>query len=48
MYDPQLEKLVDMALEDGVITEKEKNILVKRAKLLGIDLDEFEMYLDSR
>ena len=48
MYDPQFEKLVDMALEDGVITEKEKNILVKRAKLLGIDLDEFEMYLDSR
>ena len=48
MYDPQLEKLVDMALEDGVITEKEKDILVKRAKLLGIDLDEFEMYLDSR
>ena len=48
MYDPQLEKLVDMALEDGVITEKEKDILVKRAKSLGIDLDEFEMYLDSR
>ena len=48
MYDPQLEKLVDMALEDGIITEKEKDILVKRAKSLGIDLDEFEMYLDSR
>lgn len=48
MYDPQLEKLVDMALEDGVITEKEKDILMKRAKSLGIDLDEFEMYLDSR
>ena len=48
MYDPQLEKLVDMALVDGVITEKEKDILVKRAKSLGADLDEFEMYLDSR
>ena len=48
MYDQKLEKLVDMALEDGVITEKEKDILVKRAKSLGIDLDEFEMYLDSR
>lgn len=48
MYDLQLEKLVDMALEDGVITEKEKTILVKRAKSLGVDLDEFEMYLDSR
>lgn len=48
MYDPQLEKLIDMALEDGVITEKEKNILVKRAQSLGIDLDEFEIYLDSR
>ena len=48
MYDQQLEKLVDMALVDGVITEKEKDILVKRAKSLGIDLDEFEMYLDTR
>ena len=48
MYDPQLEKLVDMALVDGVITEKEKDILVKRAKSLGADLDEFEMYLDAR
>ena len=48
MYDEKLEQLIDAALADGELTEKEKQILFKRAESMGIDLDEFEMILDSR
>ena len=48
MYDKKLESLIDAALIDGNLTEKEKDILSKKAKALGIDLDEFEMVLDAR
>ena len=48
MYNEQLEQLIDAALADGVLTEKEKQILFKKAQAMGIDLDEFEMLLDAR
>ena len=48
MYSEELEKLIKAALTDGVLTEKERQILFKRAKAEGIDLDEFEMLLDAR
>lgn len=48
MYSEQLEKLIELALADGELTEKEKQILFKRAETEGIDLDEFEMVLDAR
>ncbi|MBR5604463.1 MAG: hypothetical protein IKW51_09770 [Bacteroidales bacterium] len=48
MYNEQLEQLIDAALADGVLTEKEKQILFKKAQTFGIDLDEFEMVLDAR
>ena len=48
MYNEQLENLIDAALADGVLTEKEKQILFKKAQTMGIDLDEFEMVLDAR
>ena len=48
MYSKELEELIDAALADGVLTEKEKQILLKKAKAQGIDLDEFEMVLDAR
>ncbi len=48
MYNEQLEKLIDLALADGVLTEKEKQILFKKAENLGVDLDEFEMVLDAK
>jgi uncharacterized tellurite resistance protein B-like protein len=47
MYNEQLEKLIEMALLDGVLTEKEKQVLFKKAEALGIDLDEFEMVLEA-
>lgn len=48
MYNEQMENLISAALADGVLTEKEKQILFKKAESMGIDLDEFEMVLDAR
>ena len=48
MYNEQLENLIEMALMDGELTEKEKQVLFKKAESMGIDLDEFEMVLDAR
>lgn len=48
MYNEKIESLIKAALADGVLTEKEKQILFKRAQAEGIDLDEFEMVLDAR
>jgi hypothetical protein len=44
----ELEKLVNYALVDGYITDKEKQVLVKKAQAAGFDLDELEMILEGR
>jgi hypothetical protein len=48
MYNEQIENLINLALADGDLTEKEKQILFKKAEAIGIDLDEFEMVLDAK
>ena len=48
MYDKQIEDLIKIALQDGVLNEKERKVLIKKAESLGIDVDEFEMVLDAR
>ncbi len=48
MYNEHIEGLIKAALADGELTEKEKQILFKKAEAMGIDLDEFEMVLDAR
>ena len=48
MYNENLEKLIEMALMDGELTEKEKQILFKKAESIGVDLDEFEMVLEAK
>lgn len=48
MYNEQIENLINIALADGELTEKEKQILFKKAEVAGIDLDEFEMVLESK
>ncbi len=48
-YEEQLEELgnlIEAALDDGVLTDKERAILLRRAKSLGLDEDEFEMKLE--
>jgi hypothetical protein len=48
MYNEQLEKLIEMALMDSELTEKEKQVLFKKAETMGVDLDEFEMVLEAK
>lgn len=48
MYNEKIEALIKAALADGVLTEKEKQVLFKNAQAQGIDLDEFEMVLDAK
>lgn len=43
-----LEKLIDAALADGVVTKKERAVLVKKVKDAGGNVDEFNMMLDAR
>ncbi len=45
---PEIEKLIDLALADGQITEKERNVILKKAAELGVDADEVEMTIDGR
>ncbi len=45
---PEIEKLIDFALADGQITDKERNVIFKKAAELGIDADEVEMVLDGK
>jgi len=45
---PDLELLIDHALEDGVLTEQERTLLLRDAVALGRDREEFKWELDSR
>lgn len=45
---PEIEKLIDLALADGEITDKERLVILKKAVKLGEDPDEVEMILDAR
>lgn len=45
---PEIEKLIDLALADGQVTEKERNVILKKAAELGVDADEVEMVLDAK
>jgi hypothetical protein len=44
----ELENLIDMALADGKVTEKERAVILRKAESLGIDKDEVEMILDAK
>jgi hypothetical protein len=45
---PEIENLIQMALADGEVTEKERSIIIRKAESLGIDKDEVEMILDGK
>jgi hypothetical protein len=44
---PEIDKLINLALTDGQVTDKEREIILRKAEKLGLDLDEVEMYLES-
>jgi hypothetical protein len=45
---PEIEKLIEMALADGQVTDKEREIILRKADKLGLDVDEVEMYLEGK
>ena len=44
----QFEELLDMAFADGVLTDQEKEVIMKKSRGLGIDADETEMILEAK
>ena len=44
---PEIEKLIKLAIADGVITEKERGIILRKAEKLGEEIDEVEMIIDG-
>lgn len=48
MLTPELEQLIQFALEDGELTDKERSVLMRKAQESGMDMDEFEMILNAR
>ncbi|GEM_PF-3697527 len=48
MYSKELNELIDVVLADGVITDKERAVIHKRAQSEGIDPDEIDVFLDGR
>ena len=45
---PEIDNLINMALADGEVTEKERAVILRKAESLGIDKDEVEMILDGK
>jgi hypothetical protein len=45
---PEIENLIDMALADGDVTQKERGIILRKAESLGLDKDEVELILDGK
>jgi hypothetical protein len=48
MYDEPLTALIDATIADGQLTDKERQVLARKARAFGVDADEFEVYLDGR
>lgn len=44
----EIENLIDIALADGEVTEKERGIILRKAQALGEDDDEVEMILEGK
>jgi hypothetical protein len=47
MLHPDLQQLLDFALESGEVTEKHKQILRNKAVALNQDLDELDMIIEG-
>lgn len=44
----QFERIIDLALTDGILTDKEREVIMKKAQTLGIDTDEAEVILEAK
>ena len=48
MFSKELEEVIDAALADGVLTDKERLVLHKRGQAEGVDPDELDIVIDGR
>lgn len=46
-YPKELTDLLQQYMTDGYITEKERAVLLRKAESLGVDKDEFDLYIDA-
>ncbi len=44
----ELEALIKEYLTDGVLTDKERQVILKKAVAMGLDRDEIDLYLDAQ
>lgn len=45
---PEIEKLIKEYLTDGIISEKERKVLLRKAEDMGLDVDEVDLYIDAQ
>jgi len=43
----ELQALIEQYLTDGVLTDKERQVILNKAEKLGLDRDEIDLYLDA-
>ena len=48
MFSKELEEVIEAALADGVLTDKERAVLQKRAQAEGVDSDELDVVIEGR
>jgi uncharacterized Zn finger protein (UPF0148 family) len=44
----ELQALIQQYLTDGVLTDKERTVILKKAEGMGLDRDEIDLYLDAQ
>lgn len=44
---PEIDRLIKIAIADGEISEKERGVILRKAESLGLDKDEVEMILEG-
>ena len=44
----ELDQLIQEYLTDGVLTDKERSVILKKAEGMGLDRDEIDLYLDAQ
>jgi hypothetical protein len=45
---PEIEKLIKEYLTDGIISEKERKVLLRKAENMGLNVDEVDLYIDAQ
>ena len=44
----ELNALIQEYLTDGVLTDKERSVILNKAEKMGLDRDEIDLYLDAQ